>query len=362
VTLTERLTPTALVASVVGADWTALGGGVYRYTTSEPLAPGASRTVYFVVTLNSTVASITELENSVAITYATAVPIYEGNLDNNAATDVDLIIPQGATGIQARKFVAPDAILAGGEVTYTIELLNADATARTARVTDTLPFSFTLASGTPDGTAMSAGRQQLIWNEVNIPANAQVQFVFTARAAAAAPSGSYCNQVEGRPNAGPLFSYEGACVAVTAVVLPQVDVQVTKSDGVTQFSAGDRLTYTLNYASAASSEATLSQVTLTETIAPAANVTLLSSGWTALGNGRYTRSVGTLAPGAFGSVAFVVQVSGTPTAITNTVEIGYPPQGVYETQGNNNHSTDIDTLKGTTPPGHRVYLPFVLRQ
>ncbi len=360
-TLTDTFSPTALVASVVDTGWTSVGSGVYRRVITEPLAPGASGTVYFAVNLQATIPDITELENSVSITYATAVPVYEQNQANNVAADVDVVIPQGVSGILARKFVAPDALLAGGTVTYTIELFNADDVARTADMTDTLPLSFTLASGTPDATSMSAGRQQLIWHGINVPANDQVQLEFTAQVAAAAASGSYCNQLAGRPDIGPVFTYEGACVAVTEVVVPLVDAQVSKSDGVTQFSTGDRLTYTVHYANAASSAATLNQVVLTETIAPAGNVTLLSAGWSPAGSGRYTRTVGTLAPGAFSNVAFVVQVNGAPAAITNTVQIGYPAQGVRETQLTNNTAVDVDTLKGVTPINFKVYLPCVLR-
>ncbi len=362
VTLTDRITPPTLVAQMLSADWTAVGDGVYQYVAPDTLAPGASRTVNFVVRLNSTLAAVTELENSATITYATAVPVFEQNQANNIATDIDLVVPLGTGEITPWKSVTPDSVAAGGIVTYTIQLFNTGDTARTARITDTLPLSFTLASGTPDATGVSAGQQQLIWHNVNIPAHDQVQLVFAARVAAGTAPGSYCNQVQGLPDVGVTFAYSGACVAVTTVVIPVVDVQVTKTDGITQFSSGDRLTYTLHYASLASSEATLTQVVLTETIAPAESVTLVSSGWTALGNGRYTREIGALAPNASGDVNFVVQVNGSPAAITNTVEIGYPPQNVREIQLDNNRAVDINTLKSVTPLDFEIYLPLVIRQ
>lgn len=362
-TLTDHISPTALVAEVIGAAWTPLGDGVYHYVPPEPLAPGTSGQVDFVVRLSPTIPDITMLANSVAITYATAVPVFEQDTANDTDTDIDIIIPQDAGEVTLLKTVTPEATAPGGVVAYTIQLFNTAETAHTVRVTDTLPVSFTLASGAPDATAMSGERQQLIWHSVNLPAKGQAQLAFTARVAAAAPAGMYDNYVQARPAGGAVVEYEGARVTVSTLVMPAVDVQVTQSDGVTRFGAGDRLTYTVHYASAATSEVTLTQVTLTETIAPAANVTLVNlADWTALGGGRYTRMIGALAPGASGAVPFIVQVSGEPPAITNTVEIGYPAQGVQETSSANNRAPDVNTLKGLTPTAPTVYLPLIMRQ
>ncbi len=375
VVLTETIAPPEAVAAMLSAGWQALGDGRYRITLPG-LAVGQAAETRFVVRLNATIpVTVPAFYNQVTIGYTTAEPATESNPLDNAAQDVDMTQHNPDDVLFFKTVVAPgDPTLAGSLVTYTISLSNPTQNAYTLRVTDTLPLHFTFAQAVTPPTGVTTvwqGDQQLVVWETSIAPQGTLTLVFAAQIAANTPTDRYCNAVQvqrgttAQPQATGL-----ACVNVTAPATAKfVDAQISKSDGRTTAAAGDILTYTIRYTNALASDLPLQTVVLTETIAPAAYITLRNTtDWTALGDGRYTRQIaGSLNPGAVVEVRFVVQVSASPPdtlkSITNTVTIGYTTaEPATESNPTDNRYTDINTVTGgVVPTDFTIYLPLVLR-
>ena len=132
---------------------------------------------------------------------------------------------------------------------------------------------------------------------------------------------------------------------------PQVDISVTKTDGVTSVAPGSPTTYTMIVSNAGPSSATGVRVT------DALPVGAVSGTWTCTAGtgGTCTTPSGTFpidttvdfaggTPG--GQVTFSATLQTSPAAVgslTNTVSAD-APAGVTDTNSGNNQATDVDTL------------------
>jgi len=282
----------------------------------------------------------------------------------NARTNGAEIIPptgdtapvrvHGIDAVRADKSVAPETIRAGGEVTYTITLFNeSEDTSYPLVVTDTLPYSLTfVAAGSPSPIVAPGARQRLIWTGLNIAPQQTLTLTFQAQAARLAASGLFCNDLKVKMGTYLVSAPNLACLTVTGI--PRVDAYIAKDDGVTQVYPGATLTYTVRYGNAASSTYSLTQVALTETIAPLEYMTVLGGpGWSDLGDGRFgLEDPVPLAPGEERTTTFTVQLAATvpPTAVLaviNQAEIGYTTlEETIEANTANNVAMDVDQWQG----------------
>jgi uncharacterized repeat protein (TIGR01451 family) len=129
---------------------------------------------------------------------------------------------------------------------------------------------------------------------------------------------------------------------ITATAAP--DLVVTKSDGGVTVNAGGTVAYTIDYSNIGLALST--GVVLTEflpagsTFNPAAS----TPGWTALGTTAFTFAVGSLTPGASGSVVFAVNVPSPVPAglrtVNNTVNIADDGRHGADTNPGNNSASD----------------------
>jgi len=131
--------------------------------------------------------------------------------------------------------------------------------------------------------------------------------------------------------------------------LPQADLSITKSDGVTAVKPGDKVTYTIAVSNAGPDTAT--GATVTDTL-PAA---LTGAAWTctaaagascaASGTGNVNDTV-TLPAGASVTYTLTATVSSTATGtLANTATVT-PPAGTVDPNPSNNSASDSNTVAG----------------
>jgi len=125
-----------------------------------------------------------------------------------------------------------------------------------------------------------------------------------------------------------------------------VDLQVSKTDGLTQVGPGDVVTYTITYTNVGRTAA--DNVVLTETLSSQA--AYVGGGWDLVSGNQYTKDVGTVSGGGgTGSATFVVRVNDAPTeeTLVNQVEIGYDEA----------HGPDITPGDNTAQDETSIYVP-----
>ena len=131
------------------------------------------------------------------------------------------------------------------------------------------------------------------------------------------------------------------------------DMVVTKTDGSLSTAAGNALVYTVFYTNAGNKTAT--GVALLDTIPQ--YTTYVGYGWTPMGGGQFMRPIGTVLPGASGSITIALQVASTVPAsahyITNTVTIFDDLSNGADPTPSNNTAIDVDILNAN--PDLRVF-------
>ncbi len=258
---------------------------------------------------------------------------------------------QGPPTVIVHKRVDRNAIYAGQSVVYTITLYNETSDTYALVVTDTLPYSFTFAAAiapTPTPQVIAGARQQVLWSGLSIAPHLTQTLSFRVNTDAQA-HGTYCNAVQERMNSfvqPPLVNL--ACVNVSQV--PLVDAQIAKSDGEQTAEAGQTLTYTIRYTNAATSELTLHNVVISDTLTPLDKLTVLNAdAWTQVGS-HFVITVGDLPIGAGGTLSMVVRVPDPLPddllVIKNSAGIDYTLSSAgVEVQTDNNHATDVDIVQ-----------------
>jgi uncharacterized repeat protein (TIGR01451 family) len=225
------------------------------------------------------------------------------NLDCVGAT-VFYSIP-GAPSLSLSKTDSPDPVAAGATVTYTISYSNSgSSTATGVVVKDVLPAGTTFVSANP--TASSAppvgGTGTVQWDIGSLPVSGSGSCSLVARIDAGASSGTIIHNdtysIAGNENPPTTGS-----AATTTVGTPFL--AVSASDSPDPVNAGGTLTYVLSYANQGTT--TASAVVVTDQFDP--NLTIVSS--TPSPDGGFTDqwTIGSLAPGASGTITITTTVA-----------------------------------------------------
>lgn len=308
-------------------------GASITYTVSAKVAPGATGVI----------------SNTATVTAPAGAS--EMNLANNSATDTDTLVPQADLTIS--KTDGLSQATPGQSLTYTIVVRNTGpSNVSGASVVDNFPtalrnvtYTATASGGATGHTSSGAGAIQ---DTVSLPAGASITYVVQATVAADA-AGSLVNTATVTAPAGVIETNTANNTATdTDILVPRVDLSITKTDGVTQAVPGQSLTYTIVVRNSGPSFATGARVA---DVFPAAlsgvsytsSASSGASGNTASGSGTIDDTV-TLAPGA--SITYTVQATVAPTAtgsITNTATVT-APAGAIESNLANNSASDTDTL------------------
>jgi uncharacterized repeat protein (TIGR01451 family) len=304
---------------------TASGSGNINDTLTLP--PGASVTYTATGTIDS--AATGSLSNTATVTAPAGFT--DTNGANNSATDTDTLTPQA--DLSVTKSDAPDPVVAGSNITYTINFANnGPSDAQTVTVTDAVPAGTTFVSasvttGTGWGTSAPAvgGTGNVVFSKATVVAAETAVFSIVVNVTPST-TGIVTNSATAAtattdPNAA------NNTGTATTTVNAEADLAVTKSDSPDPVFAGNNITYTINFTNNGPSFA--SSVTVTDAVP--ANTTFVSAsvttgtGWSISapavgGTGNVVFSKASVANGETAVFQVVVNVNATTadaTIITN---------------------------------------------
>jgi len=318
---------------------------------------------------------------------ATSVLANDYDLDGDALTASLLIAPQHASKFELDLNGAfaymHDGTTAASTDSFVYEVCDTKGACTSAQVTITVTNSATQnqlpvaandnVTVPPSGTATTlvGGQTTLLWNDSDPDAgdtlSAQLLTGALHGAVTVNLDGTFSYTNTDIAAVSDSFVYEacdnhGACTAATVTVtigaggMPQADLSVTKTDGVTSYAPGGLLTYTIAVHNAGPDAA--NGVTVTDTL-PAA---LSGASWTctgtggascpANGSGSIATSAVNLPANATATFTLTATVAaGTSGSLSNTATVS-APAGLSDPNPANDSDTDTDALAqaNNTPP------------
>ena len=323
--------------------WTSAGSGRYTWTVGT-CNVGPCGTLQFIVKVNNSVpAGVDVITDVVSIGDNGA---YGADL-NPASNVYTLTTPlNAAPDMRVTKSDNTASVNAGGRITYTISYTNSGNQGATGVVlTDILPANTVFVG---PGWINVGGTPTYTYSIGNVAVNGSGSVQFIVDVSGTLPTGylSACNSIsigDDGLNGADQNSANNAYVECTPINAAP-DLQVTKSDGGATPTTGSLITYTISYTNAGTRGA--SGVILTETVP--ANTSYVGYGWSPVGFGVYTKSVGILEASAgfnTGATTFVVQVNNTMPAsaesVTNTVTIRDDGSNGLDPNAGNNSATVV---------------------
>ncbi len=260
----------------------------------------------------------------------------------------------GGADVWITKSASATTVPVQGQFTYTLTYGNRTGQATSVVLNDTLPVGLTFVSASPAPTTRSG--QALSWNLGTLNAGVSGSIQITVRAPITlAPSTAVSQVVQNCATittvVTDLIPADNSSCVNTTVQRPEVSI--TKAAPATAL-VGDEFTYTLIYNNSGAAPA--ANVAIRDTLPTGIQfVRWVSNPGNACGvtSGVVSCSLGTLAAGASGQVAFTVRANvatmpgtGTAQVSRNTAVIGPGPDPTSstpwpgDTPGNNTSSTD----------------------
>jgi uncharacterized repeat protein (TIGR01451 family) len=340
-TFPASLTCNWTCAGAGGGTCTASGSGNINNTVSLP----SGGSVTYTASCTVSAAATGTLSNTATVTAPAGVT--DPTPGNNSATDSDTLGLSADLSITKTDGVT--TATAGGTVTYTITASNAGPSNATgATVADTFPASLTctwtcVGAGGGSCTASGSGN---INNTVNLPSGGSVTYTAICAISASA-TGTLSNTATVTAPAGVTDPTPANNSATDVDGLgATADLAITKTDGVTSYTPGSSVTYTITASNAGPSNAPGS--TVADTF-PAS----LTCAWTCVGavGGTCTASGsgninGTVNLPAGGSVTYTASCTISAAAsglLTNTATVT-APGSVTDPNPANNSAADSDTF------------------
>jgi uncharacterized repeat protein (TIGR01451 family) len=236
----------------------------------------------------------------------------------------------------------------GGSVTYTITASNATGDPVTgANVADTFPAACTSVTwscvGAGGGTCTAAGSGN-INDTIDLPTGASATYTATCNISASAVGTLSNTATISSAITDPTPGNNSA--TDTDTLVPQAELSITKTDGVTTATPGGSVTYTITASNAGPSDAPGSTVADTFPAVLTGTWTCVGAGGgtcTASGSGNINDTVNLPAGGSVTyTVSATISASATGT-LSNTATVA-APGGVTDPTPGNNSATDTDTL------------------
>ncbi|MGA7616386.1 MAG: DUF11 domain-containing protein [Thermoanaerobaculia bacterium] len=332
VVLNDPLPPALEFQSLTAAaGWTctmpAVGSSGTISCSRTTFAVGASQ---FVIQANvpANTPAGTPIVNTVTVTSSTADPTTP-----NTATTTATSTSQA--DLSVTKIGSPDPVIAGNDVTWSIQVTNAGPSdAAAVSLADTIPPNTTFVSlNQTSGSAFSCtsppvgSTGTVTCTVANLPLSASASFDLVTRIDPSAPNGGTIGNMAAISSSA-IDSSPGNDTATANVnIATQADLDLSKT-GPSTIAAGADLTYTLTLTNLGISSA--ANVDLSDTVP--ANTTFVSAvqtggpSFTCItppvgGSGAVTCTIGTLIPSSPATFAFTVRSgSGLPagTSISNT--------------------------------------------
>lgn len=284
------------------------GGGVVTWALPGNLAAGASGSVSFTVQVASPLANGTQIQNTTYAVDSSETPPSPGPPVQTPVTSAPLLT--------ISKTDAPDPVLAGQLITYTLVYANTGTdTATGVVITDTIPVDTTFDSATGGGVF---GGGVVTWAIGNVPAGGSGSVILRVRVSATIANGTVIHNNTYAIDCNETPPVPGAPVDTTTQSAPVLNVSKTAAPN--PVTPGQNITYTLTYGNTGSDAAT--NVVLQDLV-PAHTTFVSATGGGTHASGVVTWNLGSLAPGATGSVQFVVQTDTPLPNGTTIVNSGY---------------------------------------
>jgi uncharacterized repeat protein (TIGR01451 family) len=221
------------------------GGSITSNIADTANIPSGKKVTYTIVaTMTTSVPG--NLVNTVTITPPLGTP--DPILTNNSATDTDL---GPSADLAVTKTDGVNYYTTGGSLTYTIRVVNNGPQAVVgATIGDNMPSQITTWTWTcvPDfSSTCTLGPTVVVGNfadTVNIPVGQGITYTVVATVSGAA-TGTLVNTVSASVPAAFLDLVPGNNTATDIDAAPTADLAVTKNDGVTIYTPGGIVTYTI---------------------------------------------------------------------------------------------------------------------
>jgi uncharacterized repeat protein (TIGR01451 family) len=308
-------------------------GGTVSFAVSATIAPDAAGIISNTATL------------------AAPAGFADTNPANDSATDVTGLA--AAVDLAVTKTDSQVSAVPGAPITYTVVVTNSGpSVAAGARVLDTLPTALSgsawTCTATPGSSCAAASGTGSIDQIVTVGAGGTVTYIVTATVAPSA-LGLLVNTATVTPAVGTTDTNPANNSGTdTDVLTPQVNLSIVKTDGAASAVPGTPITYSIVVANAGPSAVSAASVT------DALPAVLTNATWTcagatggvcgAAGGSGSLATTATLPPGATVTYTLTAAIAaGATGTIANTASVT-APVGVFEVDGADNSSTDVDTL------------------
>ncbi len=227
----------------------AVGGTGNISCTNPDVANAVVGTFTFVVTVVPGTVSGTQILDTASVSSGTNDP----NLANNTASVLTLVGSAMSANIVVTKTAAPSPVQAGNQLTYTIVVHNnGPAAATTVTLTDTIPTHTTFVSLAQTGTTWvcPAPSAAVSCTISSLPAGATTTFTLIVTVAAGTASGTVISNTASTSTStpDPNPSNNSSTVNVTVAAAGQYDLSVTSSASPNPVTAGNNITFLLNFA------------------------------------------------------------------------------------------------------------------
>ncbi|HEY8132747.1 MAG TPA: hypothetical protein VII12_12750 [Thermoanaerobaculia bacterium] len=296
--------------------------------------PGASGTVScgIVILASGTSAQFTLtvlVGNVVSITNTASATTdsFDTNTANNSSSVMTTVTP--VADLAVTKTDAPDPVLAGSNITYTITLTNnGPSDASSLSLTDAVPanttfVSFTAPAGWATTTPPAGGSGTVTATRPSLIASASSTFTLVVNVNLATAAGTtITNTASATSGTSDPNAANNSAIATTMVAAAIADLSITKTAApvAPAYAANTDITYTMTVTNGGPS--TASAVTVTDTIP--LNMTFvssMSSQGTCTGTGPVSCALGTMTSGATATVTVVARTTAQTGFATNVATV-----------------------------------------
>jgi len=326
-------------------------GGTGSITCTNPnFTNGSNASFTLVVQVAGGTTNGTVITDVASVTSGTSDPV----LSNNTATVQTVVSVSTAADLALTKTASPNPVLAGGQITYLLKVVNNGpaASAFSALTESSLPANTTFQSlSTPANwncaTPMVGGTGNIYCSIGGLAAGYSGTFMLVLNVLGSTPSGTTITNTAtvGSTTPDPLYGNNTASASVVVATPGQADVAISGSVSPNPVLAGNNITYQLTVTNNGPSPTSAAAVMVTDTLP--AGVTFVSAtptvGSCSLAAGVITCSLGTLAAGSSVNITVIDAVNAS-TAAGTTITSAFTASSATSDPNPANNSVMLSTL------------------